>query len=173
MRHTAIAVAIFFFFAPIEALAFSYVCIDRDLEPADWVKKNLAEADVVFLDKVKSAEYPLPRNPPPAGPPAANSMTELLNAIKSGQNHEHLHQTIVFEILKLWKGEKTTLVIAKVYPSRGSGVASSLEKDSSYLIFGHKLEDGRISISLLCGATVRDQNAGEKIRILDKLSPTQ
>ena len=154
------------------ASASTYYCEDSGPENAEWVRKNFDRADVVFLGEVISAEFPA-QVARPAQPENVGSMRELLDLIEAGQDpalYEHLYQRVTFDLLKVWKGDGSVLITARVSES---DVIELIPIGSKLLVFGRKLKDGLYSISFRCGKSTSVEHADDKIGFLDKLTSTQ
>ena len=154
------------------ASASTYYCEDSGPENAEWVQKYFDRADVVFVGEVISAEFPA-QVARPAQPENVGSMIELLDLMKAGQDpalYEHRYQRVTFDLLKVWKGDGSVLITARVSES---DVIRLIPIGTKLLVFGHKLKDGLYSMSFRCGKTTRVEDADEKIGFLDKLTSTQ
>ena len=172
MRHFAISVVILSFVASLEASAFSYVCSDRDLSPSEQIRNRLSQADAVFIGTVVSAKYPPPVESEPPDIPASSGIVEGTRILAEhySRHSEQMFQRVSLSPVKYWKGERRERINAKIYPGRGSGVASSLDEGATYLVFAYRIEEDLFSISLLCGGTTKVEKAHEKIKILDELT---
>ena len=155
------------------ASASSYYCEDSGPEKAEWVRKNFDRADVVFVGQVISAEFPAQVARPAQTENVGSSMSELLDLIKAGQDpalYEHRYQRVTFDLLKVWKGDGSVLITARLSESYGNRL---IPIGLKLLVFGRKLKDGLYSMSFRCGLSTRAEDAGEKIGLLDKLTSTQ
>ncbi len=136
------------------ASASTYYCEDRGPENAEWVRKNFDRADVVFFGEVISAEFPAQVARPAQPENVGSSMSELLALIKAGQDpalYEHRYQRVTFDLLKVWKGNGSVLITARV--SESDIHAALFPVGTKWLVFGYKVKDGLYSMSVRCGQT--------------------
>ena len=177
MRFVAAFIVCFFLASP-SGEASRIICQYSNLEPVEWVLKHFEWADVVFLGTVTATEGPsltyaelLEANRTEESPTEAASMADLLERIETANqlDTQGLYQTATFAVAKLWKGATVTSIEVNNNGIPGM-YGFHLLKDESYLIFGHRLENGFYGVSTVCGNTTRAENAAERITILDELT---
>jgi len=158
-----------------EASASSIICGDDDRDSVEWVQKHMEWADVVILGKVKFAEMPDPADLQPLKLPEFSNLKEFSDYMENTdftEQNMHFYQTTKFEVLRSWKGPWAASITTKSFVVPGSfGVPFVVGE--TYLVFGHKGDDGLYSASTICGSTARAKNTVEGIALLDELSAVQ
>ena len=125
-----------------ESEASTIICLDSKLDTPGWVAKHLREADVVLLGRVIAEETSDRRPAIPTPNQSATSMKELLELIEKGSKPDY--ETSIYQGVPLQVGK-------------------------TYLLFGHKQEGSIYTISTVCGYTLDEESAQERIVALNEV----